>query len=265
VVGSLAQSVELLRQSAVRMFNNSESTEQQSATVSEIIQSASANAQTVSSASSQLSVSIGEISRQVQVAAATIHQAVDQAKAATARIDGLSESAKRIGNIIELINTIANQTNLLALNATIESARAGDAGKGFAVVANEVKHLAGQTARATQEIAGHISSVQTETRAAVQAVQLMTETVLRISDLSGAIAGAVEEQGCATSEIARNIEGVSDGTRQVADTIGEVARSAADANAIARQLNAEAETLTKGSQSLDVEVREFLQNLLSRL
>ncbi|HVI52859.1 MAG TPA: methyl-accepting chemotaxis protein [Candidatus Sulfotelmatobacter sp.] len=265
VVRSLSASIERLRASAGQMIGNAEDTAQQSATVSDVIESASSNAQQVSAASSELSASIDAILGQVHAAAATIQEAVSQAATASRRIDGLSESAREIGDIIGLINDIASQTNLLALNATIEAARAGESGKGFAVVAGEVKHLASQTARATEEIARHIAAVQSETQEAVKSVEEMTRTVDRISGMSKAIADAVAEQGGATSQIARNIESLSAGTRQVAESIGGVARAAGETNDIARHMIGEAEKLGGESASLDAEVRNFLASLRAGL
>jgi PAS domain-containing protein len=265
VVKSLSASIMGLRDSAGRMIGNAEDTARQSTTVSQVIEEASANAEQVSAASGLLSSSIDGILRQVHAAANTIQDAVTEAATASRRIDGLSESAKEIGDIIGLINDIASQTNLLALNATIEAARAGEAGKGFAVVAGEVKHLANQTAKATEEITRHIAAVQSETLEAVKSVEAMTRTVDCISGMSKAIAEAVAEQGGATSQIARNIESLSAGTRQVAESIGGVARAAGETNDIARHMIGEAEKLGGESASLDAEVRNFLVSLRAGL
>ncbi len=262
VVASLLEdmsaAVTQLHGSAQTLTGNAEQTEQRSAVVASATEEATSNVQTVSSASLELSASIQEISKQVQVASAIAQAAAREAEQTNARVAGLSQAAARIGEVVTLINDIASQTNLLALNATIESARAGEAGKGFAVVAGEVKALAGQTSRATEEIAAQIAAVQTEAEGAVQAILGITRTVSRIDELSTAIAGAVEEQGAATAEIARNIDQASQGTAQVAANIVEVASAAAETGRLAQGVFGAANHMRDLSTVLDDAVKVFL-------
>ena len=171
--------------------------------------------QSVASATEELSSSVNEISRQVQESARMASDAVGQARGTTERVSELSKAATRIGDVVELINTIAGQTNLLALNATIEAARAGEAGRGFAVVASEVKALAEQTAKATGEIGQQINGIQAATQDSVNAIKEISGTIEKLSEISSTIAAAVEEQGAATQEISRNVQQAAQGTQQV--------------------------------------------------
>jgi uncharacterized protein YoxC len=193
-------------------------------TVAAASDEASANVQSVASATEELTSSVTEISRQVQESARIAGDAVEQARHTNQRVGELSQAASRIGDVIELINSIAGQTNLLALNATIEAARAGDAGRGFAVVASEVKALAQQTAKATEEIHQQISAVQTATKESVGAIRQISDTIERLSEISSVIAAAIEEQGAATQEIARNVQQAAHGTQQVSTNITDVPR-----------------------------------------
>ena len=252
---------EHLHVSADTLSANAEQTQRQSAAVAAATEEATSSVETVSAAGTELIASIGEISRQVQESAKTTQVAASDASSTNQKIGALAEAAKKIGQIVNLINSIAGQTNLLALNATIESARAGDAGKGFAVVAHEVKNLAGQTSRATEEIAGQITSVQQETESAVQAIEEIAQTIYRINEMSTVIAGAVEEQGAATAEIARNVELASHGTREVANNISGVAAAAAETGRMAQDLFGAANTLLAESQMLEAEVQQFLQDV----
>ena len=176
---------------------------------------ASTNVQSVASATEEMASSVNEISRQVQESARMAGDAVGQARTTNDRVGELSKAAARIGDVVELINTIAGQTNLLALNATIEAARAGEAGRGFAVVASEVKALAEQTAKATGEIGQQITGIQAATQDSVDAIREISGTIERLSEISSAIAAAVEEQGAATQEISRNVQQAAHGTQQV--------------------------------------------------
>ncbi|UEM15248.1 methyl-accepting chemotaxis protein [Bradyrhizobium barranii subsp. barranii] len=222
---------------------------------------ASANVQSVSSASEEMTTSISEISRQVQESARVADVAVEQAQRTNARVAELTKAAGRIGDVVELINTIASQTNLLALNATIEAARAGEAGKGFAVVATEVKALAEQTAKATGEIGQHIGAIQTATQDSVGAIKEIGDTIARMSEISSAIAAAVEEQGAATQEISRNIQHAAHGTSEVSANIGNVQRGAGETGAASAQVHSAAQSLSQESNRLKSEVARFLESV----
>jgi methyl-accepting chemotaxis protein len=257
----MSAAVSQLHGSAQTLSGNAEQTEQRSAVVASATEEATSNVQTVSSASLELSASIQEISKQVQSATAIAQAASREAEETNVRVAGLAQAASRIGEVVTLINDIASQTNLLALNATIESARAGEAGKGFAVVAGEVKALAGQTSRATEEIAAQIAAVQSEADGAVKAILGITKTIARIDELSTAIAGAVEEQGAATAEIARNIDQASQGTAQVAANIAEVADAAAETGRLAQGVFGAANHMRDLSSVLDGAVKVFLTDV----
>jgi methyl-accepting chemotaxis protein len=222
---------------------------------------ASANVQSVSSASEEMTTSISEISRQVQESARVADVAVEQAQRTNARVGELTKAAGRIGDVVDLINTIAGQTNLLALNATIEAARAGEAGRGFAVVASEVKALAEQTAKATGEIGQHIGAIQTATQDSVGAIKEIGDTIARMSEISSAIAAAVEEQGAATQEISRNIQHAAQGTSDVSANIGEVQRGAGETGAASAQVHSAAQSLSQESNRLKSEVTRFLDSV----
>ncbi|MET3908153.1 methyl-accepting chemotaxis protein [Bradyrhizobium sp. S3.3.6] len=222
---------------------------------------ASANVQSVSSASEEMTSSISEISRQVQESARVADVAVEQAQRTNARVGELTKAAGRIGDVVDLINTIAGQTNLLALNATIEAARAGEAGRGFAVVASEVKALAEQTAKATGEIGQHIGAIQTATEDSVSAIKEIGDTIARMSEISSTIAAAVEEQGAATQEISRNIQHAAQGTSDVSANIGEVQRGAGETGAASAQVHSAAQSLSQESSRLKSEVARFLDSV----
>ena len=219
---------------------------------------ASTNVQSVASATEELSSSITEISRQVQESARVAGDAVSQARTTTDRVGDLSAAAARIGDVVELINTIAGQTNLLALNATIEAARAGEAGRGFAVVASEVKALAEQTAKATGEIGQQIASIQTATDHSVGAIKDISHTIEKLSEISSTIAAAVEEQGAATQEISRNVQQAAAGTHQVSSNITDVQHGASETGSASAQVLAAAQSLSGDSQRLKLEVGKFL-------
>ncbi len=222
---------------------------------------ASTNVQSVASATEELTSSVNEISRQVQESARMANEAVDQARKTNDRVGELSKAAARIGDVVELINTIAGQTNLLALNATIEAARAGEAGRGFAVVASEVKALAEQTAKATGEIGQQISGIQAATQESVNAIKEISGTIEKLSEISSTIAAAVEEQGAATQEISRNVQQAAQGTQQVSSNITDVQRGASETGSASSQVLSAAKSLSGDSNRLKLEVGKFLNTV----
>src|ERR1035437_6666935 len=222
---------------------------------------ASTNVQSVASATEEMTSSVNEISRQVQESARIAGEAVDQARTTNDRVSELSKAAARIGDVVELINTIAGQTNLLALNATIEAARAGAAGRGFAVVASEVKALAEQTAKATGEIGQQISGIQSATQESVNAIKEISGTIERLSEISSTIAAAVEEQGAATQEISRNVQQAAQGTMQVSSHITDVQRGASETGSASSQVLSAAQSLSGDSNRLKLEVGKFLNSV----
>jgi methyl-accepting chemotaxis protein len=222
---------------------------------------ASTNVQSVASATEELTSSVNEISRQVQESARMASEAVGQARKTNGRIDELSKAAARIGDVVELINTIAGQTNLLALNATIEAARAGEAGRGFAVVASEVKALAEQTAKATGEIGQQITGIQAATQESVSDIKEISGTIEKLSEISSTIAAAVEEQGAATQEISRNVQQAAQGTMQVSSNITDVQRGASETGSASSQVLSAAQSLSGDSNRLKLEVGKFLTSV----
>jgi methyl-accepting chemotaxis protein len=222
---------------------------------------ASTNVQSVASATEEMTSSVNEISRQVQDSARMAGEAVDQARKTNDRVGELSKAAARIGDVVELINTIAGQTNLLALNATIEAARAGEAGRGFAVVASEVKALAEQTAKATGEIGQQITGIQAATQESVNAIKEISGTIEKLSEISSTIAAAVEEQGAATQEISRNVQQAAQGTQQVSSHITDVQRGASETGSASSQVLSAAQSLSGDSNRLKLEVGKFLNTV----
>lgn len=261
-VGDIIQTVSSaateMEASANSLTTTAEKTQELSTAVAAAAEEASANVQSVASASEEMASSGNEISRQVQESARIACAAVEQARETNDRVNELSEAAKKIGDVVDLINTIAGQTNLLALNATIEAARAGEAGRGFAVVASEVKSLAEQTAKATGEIGQQIVAMQTATESSVLAIRGITDTIGRISEISSAIADAVEEQGAATQEISRNVQPAAQGTTQVASNITVVLRGASETGTASSQVLSSTQMLSNDSARLKAEVEKFL-------
>ena len=230
-------------------------------TVAAASEEASVNVQTVASAAEELSSSVNEIGRQVTESTRITGEAVEQANRTNAMVQGLSDAAQKIGDVVKLINDIASQTNLLALNATIEAARAGEAGKGFAVVAAEVKNLANQTSRATEEIGQQIAAIQTATRDSVLAIREIATTIGRVNEIATAISTAVEEQGAATQEIARNVSEASVGTQEVSSNISGVNQSVEETRQVASDVLIAAQNMSVQSDGLQGEVQSFFATI----
>jgi len=233
----------------------------QATTVAVVAEQASANVQTVAAATEELSSSVSEIGRQVTESTQIAGQAVAEANRTNVTVQGLSAAAQKIGDVVKLISDIASQTNLLALNATIEAARAGEAGRGFAVVANEVKSLASQTAKATDEISSQVSAMQGATADAVQAIESIGRTISSINEIASAISIAVEQQGSATREIARSVQEAAQGTGQVSSNISGVNQSADKTGAAANKVLSSAEQLSGQASKLRADVDRFLGNI----
>jgi methyl-accepting chemotaxis protein len=258
---TLAGAASDMRSTSKSMSATAEEARAQATTVAAVADQASANVQTVAAATEQLSSSVTEIGRQVTQSTRIAGQAVEEANRTNVTVQGLSAAAQKIGDVVKLISDIASQTNLLALNATIEAARAGEAGKGFAVVANEVKSLASQTAKATEEISAQVAAMQGATTEAVTAIESIGGTIGTINEIATAIALAVEQQGAATQEIARNVQQAAQGTGQVSSNIVGVNQAAGKTGAAANQVLVSAEQLSGQAASLRGDVDRFLVNI----
>jgi len=258
---NLAQSANSMQSTAQSMSTTADQSNALVNAVASAAEETSVNVQTVSAGTEQLSSSIAEISRQVVTSAGIAKKAVDEAGATDTTVQSLADSASRISVVVDLIQTIASQTNLLALNATIEAARAGEAGRGFAVVASEVKSLASQTAKATEEIRTQIASMQQVTTSAVGAIQGIGRIIGEINDVTTTIAAAVEEQGAATREIARNIQHAAGGTSEVSSNIVGVSTASAEAGAAASDVLGASDALRREADMLRGEIDAFLNNM----
>jgi methyl-accepting chemotaxis protein len=261
IVETVSSAATELEAAARTLTTTAERSQELAGAVAAASEEASTNVQSVASASEEMSSSVNEISRQVQESSRVANDAVEQAQKTNDRVGELSKAAARIGDVVELINTIAGQTNLLALNATIEAARAGEAGRGFAVVASEVKALAEQTAKATGEISQQIGGIQAATQESVGAIREIGHTIGRMSEISSTIAAAVEQQGAATQEISRNIQHASEGTSQVSFNIADVQRGAGETGSASAQVLSSAQSLSSESNRLKLEVNRFLSTV----
>ncbi|OKO86497.1 HAMP domain-containing methyl-accepting chemotaxis protein [Bradyrhizobium sp. AS23.2] len=261
IVSNVSASAVQLESAASTLTRTAETTQSLSSQVAGVSEQASSNMQSVATATEELSVSVEEIGRQVRDSSRIAEAAVVQAKETDGRIGKLSHAAQQIGEVVKLITAIAEQTNLLALNATIEAARAGEAGRGFAVVASEVKSLASQTAKATDEISSHIAGMQGATAESVAAIKEIGATIGQISTISTSIASAVEQQGAATQEIARSVQNVAQGTQAAASDIGEVNRGAAETGSASEEVLNSAKTLSSESTRLRAELDRFMGNI----
>ncbi len=261
VVSAVSASAQQLQRNAQAMSAIADQTNRRCVIVAAAAEEASVNVQTVAAATEELTSSIGEISRHVLESSAIGTTAVAEADRANTTVNGLTDAARKIGEIVELINDIASQTNLLALNATIEAARAGAAGKGFAVVAGEVKNLANQTARATGDIQAQVSQMQEVTGAAVDAIKGITLTIQRMSEIATTVASAVEQQGAATREIARNVGEAASGTLEVSSNIAGVSKAANETEQAAMETNSAAKDLGTEAEKLAGQVDRFISEV----
>ncbi|WFU73010.1 methyl-accepting chemotaxis protein [Bradyrhizobium sp. CB2312] len=261
IVSNVSSSAVQLESAASTLTRTAETTQTLSSQVAGVSEQASSNMQSVATATEELSASVEEIGRQVRDSSRIAEAAVVQAKETDGRIGKLSHAAQQIGEVVKLITAIAEQTNLLALNATIEAARAGEAGRGFAVVASEVKSLASQTAKATDEISSHIAGMQGATAESVAAIKEIGVTIGQISSISTSIASAVEQQGAATQEIARSVQTVAQGTQIAATDIGQVNRGAAETGSASEEVLNSAKSLSSESTRLRAELDRFMANI----
>jgi methyl-accepting chemotaxis protein len=264
-VGNIVETVSTasgeLESAAGTLTKTAETTQKLSDVVAAASEAASTNVGSVAAATEEMTGSVNEIARQVQESSKIAAEAVVQTGKTDTRIAELSVAASRIGDVVKLITAIAEQTNLLALNATIEAARAGEAGRGFAVVASEVKQLATQTAKATEEIGTQIASMQAATQESVTAIKEISGTIGRMSEIATLIAAAVEEQGAATQEISRNVAQAAHGTAQVATNITDVSRGASDTGMASSQVLSSAQALSRESGRLKSEVEKFVRTV----
>lgn len=264
-IGSIVEAVALaahqMQNMSSSMSNSSAQAARQTSAAAAASTQASVNVETVASAAEELTASINAIAEQAIRSAEVTGKAAEEARRTNAVVEGLAGGTQKIGEVVTLIQSIANQTNLLALNATIEAARAGEHGKGFAVVASEVKALANQTARATEEISTQIQDIQNATGEAVGAIQAIGGTIAEINEISKAIAAAVDQQGDATREISGNVQQAASGTREVDANIGGVALASNEIGSAASKLHDAASGLSSQSEQLKLEVSSFLRSV----
>jgi methyl-accepting chemotaxis protein len=260
-VGGVETAMTEMRGQADGLVRTAESTDGEARAVATASAEMSHDVDTVAAAAEELAASISEISRRVTDSASLAREAVDHAAQTDARVSGLAEAAQKIGDVVKLITDIAEQTNLLALNATIEAARAGEAGKGFAVVASEVKNLATQTGKATEEIAQQIAEIQSATGGTVEAIRTITDVIQRLDENAGGIATAVEEQDATTRDISQTVQKAAAGTQHVATAIGRVTEAADRTGGAARTVREVADSMARETEALRHELDGFLDNL----
>ena len=258
LLSSVSDSATAMRATASTLFASSGQTSQRAESAVQAFNEASTNVETAAVAADELSRSIAEISRQLTHTSNIVALATGEARATDGEIAGLAAGAQKIGDVVKLIRSIAGQTNLLALNATIEAARAGEAGKGFAVVAAEVKSLAVQTAKATEDIASHILAVQNSTNGAVEAIRQIAARMQEINQYTAAVAASVEQQNSATGEISHNVASAAEGTGHVVAVLHEVAGAATETRSSAEVVRDASETVETAVANLRLEVEDFL-------
>ena len=258
LLSSVSGSATAMRSTASTLLCSSDQTSQQAASAVQAFNETSTNVETAAVAADELSRSIAEISRQLTYTSDIVRLATGEARSTDGEIAGLASGAQKIGDVVKLIRNIAGQTNLLALNATIEAARAGEAGRGFAVVAAEVKSLAVQTAKATEEIANHILAVQDSTSGAVDAIRQIAARMQEINQYTAAVAAAVEQQNAATGEISHNVASAAQGTGHVVAVLGQVAGAATETRASAEVVRDASATVEAAVGNLRLEVEDFL-------
>jgi methyl-accepting chemotaxis protein len=261
LVSGLSSSSATMETTARSMLSTATANNRQAGIVAGASEQTSANVQMVASATEELTSSITEISRHVAQSAEISARAVENARRTGDTARSLAAGAQKIGDVVTLIQNIAAQTNLLALNATIEAARAGEAGRGFAVVASEVKSLAGQTAKATTEISEQVAAIQGASDETVAAIRSVVDVITEINQIGSAIASAIEEQGSATKEIARNVQQAAQGTQEVTSNISGVQQAADNTGAAATQVLGAAEQLSRQSNDLASQVDRFLADV----
>jgi len=261
VLSDVTHSLQTMQSAVGSMAKSAEETAGEANHANEASAQTASSVGSVANATGELSNTINDITRQVAQSNQIAGEAATQARQTNEQIKGLAIAAEKVGAIVQLINAIAGQTNLLALNATIEAARAGEAGKGFAVVASEVKNLASQTAKATEEIASHVGAIQNETQRSVSAIQSVAAIIEQINQITSSVASAVEQQGGVTQEIVRSVDQASDGTREVTESINTVVGAAGESRNAAARLTDVTSALSTQSLSLRVGVERFLANV----